>query len=94
METRYHSFWCCTGTGFEAPAKFAKMIYAHKDNSLYVNMFIASTLDWNEKNIMITQSTNFPDEDQTLLTIKSSSTQQIDLKNTDPLLDQKIKVWL
>ena len=29
---------------------------------------------------MITQSTNFPDEDQTLLTIKSSSTQQIDLK--------------
>ena len=66
--------------GFEAPAKFAKMIYAHKDNSLYVNMFIASTLDWNEKNIMITQSTNFPDEDQTLLTIKSSSTQQIDLK--------------
>ena len=78
--TRYHSFWCCTGTGFEAPAKFAKMIYAHKDNSLYVNMFIASTLDWNEKNIMITQSTNFPDEDQTLLTIKSSSTQQIDLK--------------
>ena len=80
MEQGIIHFWCCTGTGFEAPAKFAKMIYAHKDNSLYVNMFIASTLDWNEKNIMITQSTNFPDEDQTLLTIKSSSTQQIDLK--------------
>ena len=32
---------------------------------------------------MITQSTNFPDEDQTLLTIKSSSTQQIEFKNTD-----------
>lgn len=91
--TRYHSFWCCTGTGFEAPAKFAKMIYAHKDNSLYVNMFIASTLDWNEKNIMITQSTNFPDEDQTLLTIKSSSTQQIDLKIRIPF-GSKIKVWL
>ena len=91
--TRYHSFWCCTGTGFEAPAKFAKMIYAHKDNSLYVNMFIASTLDWNEKNIMITQSTNFPDEDQTLLTIKSSSTQQIDLKIRIPFWI-KNKVWL
>lgn len=78
--TRYHSFWCCTGTGFEAPAKFAKMIYAHRDNSLYVNMFIASTLDWNEKDVTVTQSTSFPDEDQTLLTIKSSSTQKMDLK--------------
>ncbi|MDR3233254.1 MAG: glycoside hydrolase family 127 protein, partial [Planctomycetaceae bacterium] len=27
--TPYDSFWCCTGTGFESPAKFQKLIYAH-----------------------------------------------------------------
>lgn len=83
--TKYHSFWCCTGTGFEAPAKFAKMIYAHKDNSLYVNMFIASTLDWKEKNITLTQSTLFPDEDQTVLAIKTPSKQSMDLKIRKPV---------
>jgi alpha-L-rhamnosidase len=70
--TQHESFWCCTGTGFEAPAKFAKMIYAHNDQSLYVNLFIPSELHWKEKGIRLEQITRFPDENQSKLRIHTA----------------------
>lgn len=49
----YHSpedsFWCCTGTGVEEFAKFTDTIYFHRGGDVYVNQFIASTLDWKER---------------------------------------------
>ncbi len=45
------SFWCCTGTGVESFSKLADSIYFHDDNGLYVNLFVASELDWEEKGI-------------------------------------------
>ena len=65
----YNSFWCCTGTGMEAPAKFGQMIYAHDNDNLYINMFIPSTLQWREKGITLTQTTTFPDEAQSSVTV-------------------------
>jgi len=32
----------------------------YDDNSLYVNLFIASELNWKEKGIVVRQQTNFP----------------------------------
>ncbi|RYY75054.1 MAG: glycosyl hydrolase [Gammaproteobacteria bacterium] len=64
--------WCCVGSGIESQAKYGEFIYAYKDDQLYVNLFIPSTLNWREKNILISQDTIFPDEEKTLLTIKSS----------------------
>ena len=40
------SFWCCVGSGMENHARYGEMIYGHKDNNLYVNLFIPSTLRW------------------------------------------------
>jgi DUF1680 family protein len=72
----YHSpdesFWCCTGTGVEEFAKFADTIYFRRDSDVYVNQFIASTLDWKEENFGIEQSTKFPEEQGTTLKIKTS----------------------
>ena len=59
--TKHHSFWCCTGTGMEAPAKFGKMIYARQGSDLYVNLFIPSELNWREKGVKLVQNTAFPD---------------------------------
>lgn len=87
--TKYHSFWCCTGTGFEAPAKFAKMIYAHKNNSLYVNLFMASQVEWKEKGIILKQCTRFPDENQSILTVQTSAPKTFDLKIRKPLWTEK-----
>jgi DUF1680 family protein len=66
------SFWCCTGTGAEEFAKFADTIYFRRGSDLYVNQFIASTLDWKDEGLAVEQVTQFPREQDTTLKIKSS----------------------
>jgi DUF1680 family protein len=65
-------FTCCNGTALESSTKLQNSIYFKgKDNqSLYVNLYIPSTLDWADKQIKVVQSTSFPYEDQTDLTIQ------------------------
>jgi DUF1680 family protein len=55
-------FWCCVGTGMENHGKYGLMIYSHKDNDLYVNLFMASTLNWKERGVTVNQETRFPFE--------------------------------
>ncbi len=66
--------WCCVGSGIESHARHGEFIYAHDGDSLYVNLFIASRLDWRERGIHVTQSTRFPDESRTRLTVDGTAT--------------------
>lgn len=70
--TPEQSFWCCVGSGFESHAKYAESIYYHGDNELFVNLFIPSRLNWDEKGLVISQSTRFPEEETTVLTIEEA----------------------
>jgi hypothetical protein len=63
------TFWCCYGTGVESFAKLGDSIYFHDDKALYVNLFVSSTLDWAEKGVRVEQTTRFPEEDSTALTV-------------------------
>jgi uncharacterized protein len=67
-------FTCCNGTAIESSTKLQNSIYfKSKDNqSLYVNLYIPSTLQWTERKVTVEQTTNFPNEDNTRLTIKGS----------------------
>ncbi|KRT13840.1 hypothetical protein ASU31_22425 [Pedobacter ginsenosidimutans] len=67
-------FTCCNGTAIESSTKLQNSIYfKSKDNqALYVNLYIPSTLKWTERQITVEQTTNFPKEDNTRLTIKGS----------------------
>jgi uncharacterized protein len=67
------AMWCCVGTGMENHGKYNQLIYTHSNDSLFLNLFIASVLNWKEKGITIKQETNFPDEEQTKLTITEGS---------------------
>ncbi len=60
--TPLDSFWCCTGTGVENHAKYGDSIYFHNDNTLWVNLFIASELNWKAKGLTIRQETRYPEE--------------------------------
>jgi hypothetical protein len=66
------SFWCCTGTGMENHAKYGDSIYFYDDGGLFVNLFIASELDWSERGIRIRQETRFPEEARTTFVVKSA----------------------
>ena len=58
--TPFNSFWCCVGTGMENHSKYGRNIYYHNNDSLLVNLFIASKVKWAEKGLTITQQTEFP----------------------------------
>ena len=47
--TKENSFWCCVGSGFENHAKYGEAIYYHNDKGIYVNLFIPSVVNWQEK---------------------------------------------
>ncbi|HEY6915416.1 MAG TPA: glycoside hydrolase family 127 protein, partial [Paludibacter sp.] len=67
------AMWCCVGSGMENHGKYGQFIYTHKNDSLFLNLFIASELDWKEKGIKIRQETKFPFEEQTNLKIISGT---------------------
>lgn len=69
--TPFDSFWCCVGTGMENHTKYGDAIYFHSDDTLWVNLFIASELRWREKGLSLTQETGYPESDTVLMTIKS-----------------------
>jgi DUF1680 family protein len=60
--TPLDSFWCCYGTGIESFSKLADSIYFHDADGIYVNLFVASTVDWKEKGVRLEQQTTFPEE--------------------------------
>jgi DUF1680 family protein len=68
--TEDNSFWCCTGTGVEEYSKVNNTIYFHDDDSLYVNLYFASTVDWEDRGIRLKQNTSFPETDRTELKIE------------------------
>lgn len=65
-------FTCCNGTALESSTKLQNSIYfkSADNKALYVNLYVPSTLNWKEKNVTVTQSTSYPKEDRTQLTIK------------------------
>ena len=66
------SFWCCTGTGMENHANYGGDIYYEgADGSLYINLFIPSTLCWESKGYEVKQATSFPYSDKTTLTVSA-----------------------
>lgn len=74
------SFWCCVGSGLENHAKYGEMIYAHSGNDLYVNLFIPSTLRWEDKKIVVRQENTFPETSKTKLIFEQAAKSFINLK--------------
>ncbi|MBI4324786.1 MAG: glycoside hydrolase family 127 protein [Chloroflexi bacterium] len=57
------AFWCCTGTGIENHAKYGDSIYFHDGGkTLFVNLFIASELNWQAHGLKLRQEAKYPDE--------------------------------
>jgi hypothetical protein len=74
-----NSFWCCTGTGIENHAKYADSIYFHSSAELWVNLFIASELNWKAKGLTLRQETKFPDEGSSRLIFTCEKPVQLNL---------------
>lgn len=90
--TPENSFWCCVGSGFESHAKYAEAIYYHNDESLFVNLFIPSVVEWREKGISLRQETDFPQEETVTLSLQTKQPTRITLQLRYPSWSGKPEV--
>jgi DUF1680 family protein len=85
---RNHSVgWsCCTGTRPMALADLHDLVYFHGPDTLYVNLFVPSTVVWNHPSgdLVVRQRTRFPETDSTELTIEAKPTLTFGLKLRAP----------
>ncbi|MFC7521639.1 beta-L-arabinofuranosidase domain-containing protein [Xanthomonas populi] len=58
---KFDSFWCCVGSGMEAHAQFGDSIYWHAADTLYVNLYIPSALDWRNRDFALQLDSGVPD---------------------------------
>ena len=80
FNTPYTSFWCCTGTGMESHAKYGRNIYFHDSDNLYINLFIASEVNWEGKGMTVRQETNFPRSESTTLRVETDTPTKFAMK--------------
>jgi DUF1680 family protein len=66
------TFWCCTGSALEDYAKINDTIYYHSGDTLYVNLFVSSQLNWKARGIRLRQKTTFPEGDRTTLLLEAT----------------------
>lgn len=73
---------CCGGTGLENHTKYQETIYLRTptNTGLYVNLYIASVLNWTEKAVTVTQATDFPRAQESTLTITGNATFTLNLR--------------
>ena len=81
----FNTFTCCVGSGIENHSKYASQIYSNDgNNTLYVNLFIPSVLQWKEKGITITQQNFIPENKQIKLTVACKKPTEFTLKIRKP----------
>jgi DUF1680 family protein len=75
---------CCGGTGLENHTKYQDSIYFRSADgtTLYVNLFIPSTLRWTQRRLTVTQRGDYPRAGATTLTIAGSG--RLDLRLRAP----------
>lgn len=68
----FNHFWCCTGSGMESFTKLGDTMYMHSGNTLYVNYYQSSVLNWAEQNVTVTQESEIPDGNKVTFTVSGS----------------------
>ena len=78
-DTDYGGFTCCNGTGMENHVKYQAAAYAKSDDTLYVNLYMPTTVTWDEMGVSVKQETDFPSE-HSKLTVTGSGEFTIKLR--------------
>lgn len=67
---RFNKFWCCTGTGMENFSKLQEGFYFAKENTLIVNQYIASAVEF--QGITITQEADVPQSERVIFRLEGA----------------------
>ncbi|MCC8173870.1 MAG: glycoside hydrolase family 127 protein [Odoribacter sp.] len=84
---QHQGFWCCVGTGLENHARYGELIYSHSPDNLYINLYIPSILNWEEKQTTIQIATQFPESEKITILINPN-------KNKEFTLNLRYPAWV
>jgi hypothetical protein len=87
FSSEFRDFWCCVGSGMESHSKHGESIYWHDADHLIVNLFIPSTLDWQERHAKFELVTSYPLSDQVSFSVTSIA------KPTEFAIAMRIPYW-
>jgi len=82
--TTTNSFWCCTGTGMENFTRLDDSVYFHDAKNLWVTYYVSSTLNWSERGLSLTQTTDLPLSNKVTFTVNSAPTDAVTLSFRKP----------
>lgn len=93
---KFNTFTCCVGTGMENHSKYGECIFyeGNKDNSLYVNMFIPSRLNWRDHQAKITITSSILKQDDVDISIDAREKQHFILKLRKPFWSTQYSVTI
>jgi uncharacterized protein len=77
-------FWCCTGTGMENFTRLGDSVYFHNDKDLWVAFYVGSKLDWKDRGLSLTQTTDLPLTNKATFTITAAPTDAVNLQFRKP----------
>lgn len=68
--SKFNDFTCCVGSGMENHSSYGNNIYFYGEQSLYINQYVPSTLDWVEMGVTVHQSTEYPKDGKVTVIIE------------------------
>ncbi len=90
----HHVWTCCVAAGMEAPERYVEAAYGYDSSSLWVNLFIDSSVTWRKKGVVVRQRTNFPEDGKVVLEISCRKPVRLTMKIRRPGWCPKLQVKL
>lgn len=89
----FNTFTCCVGSGMENHTKYNEQIYSHDGHqTVFVNLFIPSSLNWKSNNLSMDLTTTFPSSNEIQLFIKSKPSKNSSLAIRQPFWSKPMEI--
>lgn len=79
-----NAWWCCVCTGLENPQHYAEHAYYRSGDTLWVNLYHATTLSWAEKGLTLASTTRFPEEETVRYTVSAKKAVKLTFRFRHP----------
>jgi uncharacterized protein len=89
-----NDFRCCNGSSIEAFALLNSGIYYHNTGGIWVNLYVPSKVNWAEKEIILEQTGNFPEDPNVEFTVSAKTKTEFNLQLFIPSWAKNVEVFV
>lgn len=89
-----NDFRCCNGSSIEAFSQLNSGIYYHDESNIWVNLYVPSKVNWEEKNVSIEQTGNFPTDSEVSFYVSAKKKTTFNLNLFVPSWGKKVEVYV